>query len=48
MVLLNQTPTGKELILSPFPSSAYKENENKIVRGLFPPGKHRADQAGFI
>ena len=35
MVLLNQTPTGKELILSPFPSSAYKENENKIVRGLF-------------
>ena len=35
MVLLDKSPTAKELILSPFPSSAYKENEHKLVRGLF-------------
>jgi len=35
MVLLNKTPTAREMILNPFPSSAYKQNEKQIVRGLF-------------
>lgn len=35
MVLLNKTPTARDMILNPFPSSAYKENEKQIVRGLF-------------
>lgn len=35
MVLLNKTPTAREMILDPFPSSAYKQNEKQLVRGLF-------------
>ena len=35
MVLLNKTPTAREMILDPFPSSAYKQNESQIVRALF-------------
>jgi hypothetical protein len=35
LVLLNKTPTAREMILNPFPSSAYKQNEKQIVRGLF-------------
>jgi hypothetical protein len=35
MVLLSNTPTAKEMILGPFPSSAYRQNEKQIVRFLF-------------
>jgi hypothetical protein len=35
MELLNKTPTAREMILDPFPSSAYKQNEKQLVRGLF-------------
>jgi hypothetical protein len=35
MVLMSKNPTAKKMILSPFPSSAFKKNESQIVRVLF-------------
>ncbi len=35
MVLMSKTPTAREMILSPFQSSAFKQNESQIVRALF-------------
>lgn len=33
--LLGQNPTAKEMILSPFQSNAFKQNESQILRALF-------------
>lgn len=33
--LLSQNPTAKEMILSPFQSNAFKQNESQIIRALF-------------
>ena len=35
MALISNSPTVKEMILSPFQSSAFKQNESQIVRALF-------------
>ena len=35
MALISKSPTVKEMILSPFQSSAFKQNESQIVRALF-------------
>ncbi len=43
--LLDQSPTMKEGILSPFQSSAFKENDNKILRALF---TTRSDEEGLF
>jgi len=35
VALLEQNPTAKEIILSPFQSNAFKQNESQILRALF-------------
>jgi hypothetical protein len=35
VILLGQNPTAKEIILSPFQSNAFKQNESQILRALF-------------
>ena len=42
---LGQNPTAKHMILSPFQSHAFQENESQILRPLFStrPSKHRQD-----
>ena len=35
MALISKNPTAKKMILSPFQSSAFKQNESQIMRALF-------------
>ena len=45
---LEENPTAKELILSPFQSNAFKENETQILRPLFLPVLPKTGKMGSI
>jgi hypothetical protein len=45
--LLDQNPTAKEMILSPFQSNAFKQNESQILRALFSTRNAKSRQGGI-
>ena len=45
--LLGQNPTAKEMILSPFQSNAFKQNESQILRALFSTRNSKIRQDGI-
>ena len=47
MALISKSPTVKKMILSPFQSSAFKQNERQIMRALFSV-RHAPDANGLF
>jgi hypothetical protein len=47
IALLRKNPTAREMILSPFQSSAFKQNESQILRALFSTREAKGEHEGL-